>query len=97
MSKEEFQGFLKGNVIKYLARRKGGGEDLEKAKHYLEKLIEVVGVEEGKSEVFQPRSLCDLVREYNDWVNECQLSTGKRVGAEIDPGFGRPVTSRGDV
>jgi hypothetical protein len=36
-------GFLAGNVIKYVARfeDKGGMLDLEKAQHYLEKLIEV--------------------------------------------------------
>lgn len=42
MSKEEFQGFLRGNAIKYLARDKGNRlEDWRKAKHYIEKLIEV--------------------------------------------------------
>lgn len=47
MTDEEFQGFLRGNVIKYIARAsdltlagKGGVQDLEKAHHYLEKLIE---------------------------------------------------------
>lgn len=36
-------GFLEGNAIKYLARwrDKGGIEDLRKAQHYIEKLIEV--------------------------------------------------------
>lgn len=36
-------GFLDGNVIKYVSRfrDKNGLEDLEKAKHYLDKLIEV--------------------------------------------------------
>lgn len=36
-------GFLDGNAMKYLARwrDKGGIEDLKKAKHYIEKLIEV--------------------------------------------------------
>lgn len=36
-------GFLDGNVVKYVARfrNKGGIEDLQKAKHYLDKLIEV--------------------------------------------------------
>ena len=38
MTKEEFRGFLKGNVIKYLARSKNPKEDLLKAQHYLEKL-----------------------------------------------------------
>ena len=40
MAEEEFSGYLKGNVIKYLARTKGA-DDLEKANHYLQKLIEV--------------------------------------------------------
>ena len=40
MSKEAFNGFLRGNVIKYIARDKGGIEDLKKARHYLDKLIE---------------------------------------------------------
>lgn len=36
-------GFLDGNIIKYVARyrAKGGVEDLKKARHYLDKLIEV--------------------------------------------------------
>lgn len=44
MAPEEFIGYLRGNVIKYLARcwDKGGIDDLRKAKHYLEKLIETV-------------------------------------------------------
>jgi hypothetical protein len=42
MSKEEFQGYLRGNAIKYIARykEKGGVEDLRKARHYLDRLIE---------------------------------------------------------
>jgi len=43
MTKEQFSGFLRGNAIKYLARcdDKGGVEDLKKARHYLDKLIEM--------------------------------------------------------
>ena len=43
MSQDQFKGFLRGNVIKYIARceKKGGVEDLKKARHYLDKLIEV--------------------------------------------------------
>ena len=39
---DEFRGYLKGNCIKYLSRfeRKGGVEDLEKARVYLDWLIE---------------------------------------------------------
>ena len=36
-------GFLEGNVVKYVTRykEKNGIKDLEKARHYLDKLIEV--------------------------------------------------------
>ena len=43
MSDEEFQGYLKGNVIKYLWRYKYKGnpvQDLEKAQFYLKRLLE---------------------------------------------------------
>lgn len=38
---EEFIGFLKGNILKYIHRysHKNGLEDLNKAKWYIEKLI----------------------------------------------------------
>ncbi len=44
MTKDEFIGFLRGNIIKYLARapHKGGVEDYRKAKHYLEKLLSLL-------------------------------------------------------
>lgn len=43
MTADEFRGFLKGNVLKYVSREaeKNGVEDLKKAKWYLDKLIEV--------------------------------------------------------
>lgn len=36
-------GYLEGNIIKYISRykKKNGLQDLQKALHYLEKLIEV--------------------------------------------------------
>ena len=42
LSEEEFRGFCKGNIIKYLWRSeyKGGKEDLEKAKDCLDYLLE---------------------------------------------------------
>lgn len=45
MTTEQFAGFLRGNCIKYLARcdDKGGVQDLKKARHYLDKLIELKG------------------------------------------------------
>ena len=38
-------GYLEGNVVKYISRwkDKGGIEDLKKAQHYLQKLIEMAG------------------------------------------------------
>lgn len=41
MSGEEYQGYLKGNCIKYLWRYKdkGGVEDLRKCRWYLDRLI----------------------------------------------------------
>ncbi len=43
MTKEAFQGYLKGNVIKYMWRyeAKGGTQDLDKANWYLTKLREI--------------------------------------------------------
>ena len=41
----EFRGFLKGNIIKYAMRsgkKAGASDDSEKAKHYAQKLAEVV-------------------------------------------------------
>ena len=42
MTEEEFQGYLKGNILKYLIRYKHKSkpkEDLQKAQWYIEKLI----------------------------------------------------------
>lgn len=64
MSHEEFTGFLRGNVIKYVARcnDKGGIEDLQKAQHYLDKLIEVMGAESQEGDpVTTPISVSDDV------------------------------------
>ena len=41
---DQGMGYLEGNVVKYLTRYRHKGtpaEDLQKAKHYLEKLIEI--------------------------------------------------------
>jgi len=48
VSPEQFKGHLRCCVIQYVARSddKGGIEDLEKAQHYLAKLIEVMKAEE---------------------------------------------------
>ena len=45
LTRDEFIGFLKGNVIKYSMRagRKEGSDDANKARHYMMKLREVQG------------------------------------------------------
>ena len=49
MSTEEFKGFLKGNVQKYVWRyaQRNGAEDLKKATWYLERLITIVTMGEA--------------------------------------------------
>src|SRR5699024_6867746 len=44
LSKQQYEGFCRGNVLKYISRypHKNGVEDLNKAKTYLEWLIESV-------------------------------------------------------
>ena len=44
MPQKAFEGYLRGCALKYLARcdAKGGLQDVRKARHYLEKLIEVM-------------------------------------------------------
>lgn len=43
MSKEMYEGYLLGNIIKYITRykHKNGLQDLEKAEWYMKKLIEL--------------------------------------------------------
>lgn len=45
LTPEEFRGYLKGNVIKYAMRqgKKEGSDDAGKARHYRQKLAEVMG------------------------------------------------------
>jgi hypothetical protein len=49
LTPEEYRGWLKGNALVYLARErdKGGVTDIEKARHTLEQLVEVL-MEEAK-------------------------------------------------
>jgi len=66
MSKEAFQGFLQGNAIKYLARwkEKGGVEDLQKAQHYIQKLIETEAEEKA-----QDTTPADKYQETQDYYH----------------------------
>lgn len=56
-------GYLEGNAIKYLARwrKKGGLTDLEKARHYVEKLIALEQVRKVREEQMRQASAMDSV------------------------------------
>lgn len=44
LTREEFIGFLKGNIVKYSMRQgRKDSDDANKAKHYIRKLEEVMG------------------------------------------------------
>tara|TARA_R100000951_G_scaffold92340_1_gene80767 strand:- start:193 stop:471 length:279 start_codon:yes stop_codon:yes gene_type:complete len=44
MPEEQFEGYIRGNIIKYISRypEKGGKIDVEKARHYIDKLLELL-------------------------------------------------------
>ncbi|QFG05739.1 hypothetical protein 035JT001_72 [Bacillus phage 035JT001] len=69
MTKEEYEGFMKGNVTKYIFRElwKGGVEDLKKARFYLDRLIEskegIKYVPEHQKEKSKPLSLEEVIKE----------------------------------
>jgi len=65
MTDEQFEGFLRGNVIKYIARYKdkNGVEDLRKCKHYLQELIGML--EEADVMEFKTSRLNDATT--HDW------------------------------
>jgi hypothetical protein len=65
MSTEEFKGFLKGNMMKYVWRydKKNGLEDLYKAKWYLERLIGICQIEEAMEKTMTAKAQEEL--------NEC--------------------------
>ena len=59
-------GFLDGCAVKYLARwrKKGGVDDLRKAAHFIEKLIEIETGAKPQADFppsFQPKSLSDIL------------------------------------
>jgi hypothetical protein len=49
LTTEEYRGYLKGNIAKYVwrERHKGGTESLKKAQWYLERLIQMDEAQKG--------------------------------------------------
>jgi hypothetical protein len=80
--------YLEGNVIKYVSRwrEKGGVQDLLKAKHYIEKLIEVETANPYENEigtkdpVIQDKGMCTPEFHLRIVVNEWGLGHWKYVG-----------------
>lgn len=58
LTPEEYRGYQKGVAIAYLARerQKGGIEDIAKAAHHLQKLVEVLGEQEPEADSIDERA-----------------------------------------
>lgn len=72
LTEEQYRGFLKGNVIKYLCReghKDSREQDCEKAKYYLDKLVQTFGEENLSGDI-----VCDgcvyFCAEYDDWCEK---------------------------
>ena len=74
-------GFLEGNIIKYVTRfrKKNGVQDLEKARHYLDKLIEVENERLRRTpdaDVKDQQTVADIVAESENRY-------GERTGVDV--------------
>lgn len=82
-------GFLDGNAIKYLSRwrERGGIEDLKKAEHYIDKLIEIeqaLPMVEQAPPTVEPPTLEQLA-----WAREAMCA--QREGKPTPDGTAQPV------
>ena len=76
-------GYLEGNIIKYVSRwtRKGGIQDLEKARHYLDKLIET---EQQRQAAMQP----EVKRQQYENIVAQQKQSAVTLADLVTPGRG---------
>lgn len=78
LTPEEFRGFLKGNVMKYLDRHefKNGQQDLEKAQWYTLKLILTEGFDAEYKHYYEPMidlyndDFTDAIKHWEEYRNE---------------------------
>lgn len=65
MTPEQFKGYLKGNLLKYMWRyeNKGGVEDLKKAQWYLNRLIDTIGAQ--TEEFARPHSTLNSTESFS--------------------------------
>jgi aromatic ring hydroxylase len=97
-------GFLEGNIVKYVTRfrKKNGVQDLLKAQHYLQKLIEV---ENGRlcrtpdTNVKDQQTVASIIAESENRYGErtgSNVAYRNQVVAELrqrnETGYGQPTT-----
>lgn len=63
LTAEEFKGFCKGNIIKYVTRAnyKNGVEDIKKARTYCDFLIEFMGGNDADEETDKVQKFFDML------------------------------------
>lgn len=76
-------GYCEGNVIKYVSRwrEKNGLQDLLKARHYIDLLIELEGLEKaefGQQNTIDCRSMPRRRSWHEDFPNRCDWTERKR-------------------
>lgn len=78
LTHEEFRGFLKGNVLKYLWREKfkGGDESLAKARWYLNELLKEYDKRQLEIRCGVDMHLAEqeFENEYADWLETLEAS-----------------------
>lgn len=88
MTEEQYRGFLKGNVIKYLCReghKDSREQDCKKAQYYLNKLVE--SFDDEASEVAEYDDMCKDCIRYEEWYDDWCMANCSRgaVGANNLP------------
>ena len=84
MSPKAFKGFLKGNIQKYVWRyeAKGGSESLQKAQWYLQRLIDLVEIEESNKE-----ALYEAVKEMGAMEKSANYDPDDYMASGCPDGF----------
>lgn len=97
-------GYLEGNVIKYVTRykKKNGVQDLEKALHYLQKLIEVENDRLERSRIGNPEARkgfakSDLAQRIRESLGTGRTITSGEQAANQFPEARYKPTSLGDI
>ena len=73
LTPEEFRGYIKGNVLKYIwrERSKGNDEDLSKARWYLNRLL--IPYHPSKQRIEKDREWAEMMRKLEERKNNGQV------------------------